>query len=137
MNHESANTTAVSANDAGSVFRWEPRCRVCRNDRLRQLVNHGLALWLPHTHILRELQRAGVADGITYHSIRRHAERHFPIKEFDLTTLSQRDQHADPVECAETAVRRMKQRRALKTWLRLSPRAFLTAIPPPILEAFA
>jgi hypothetical protein len=56
----------------------EPRCHVCRNDRVRQRVNELLAAGASYAMTLRALGDDGV--GVTTDSIRRHAERHFPVQ---------------------------------------------------------
>jgi hypothetical protein len=56
----------------------EPRCRVCRNDEVRKQVNDLLASGASYTSTLRALGDDAV--GVTSDSIRRHAERHFPVQ---------------------------------------------------------
>jgi hypothetical protein len=56
----------------------EPRCHVCRSDGVRQRVNDLLASGASYASTLRAL--GGDAVGVTTDSIRRHAERHFPVQ---------------------------------------------------------
>ena len=56
----------------------EPRCHVCRHDGVRQRVNDLLASGASYASTLRAL--GGDAVGVTTDSIRRHAERHFPVQ---------------------------------------------------------
>jgi hypothetical protein len=56
----------------------EPRCHVCRNDRVRQRVNELLAAGASYAMTLRALGDDAV--GVTSDSIRRHADRHFPVQ---------------------------------------------------------
>jgi hypothetical protein len=57
----------------------EPRCRVCRNDLVRKQVNDLLASGASYAMTLRALGDDS-AVGVTPDSIRRHAERHFPVQ---------------------------------------------------------
>jgi len=65
-------------------FPLEPRCRVCRNDRLRTKVNDMLATGVSYAMILRALQKDNdqldVPDRVTIDSIRNHAGPHFPVQ---------------------------------------------------------
>src|SRR6476660_6941615 len=65
-------------------FPLEPRCRVCRNDRLRMKVNDMLATGVSCAMILRALQKDNdqldIADRVTIDSIRNHTARHFPVQ---------------------------------------------------------
>jgi len=56
----------------------EPRCHVCRNDEVRKQVNDLLASGASYAMTLRALGDDAV--GVTSDSIRRHAERHFPVQ---------------------------------------------------------
>jgi hypothetical protein len=56
----------------------EPRCHVCRSDGVRQQVNDLLASGASYASTLRALGDDAV--GVTTDSIRRHAERHFPVQ---------------------------------------------------------
>jgi hypothetical protein len=57
----------------------EPRCHVCRNDEVRKTVNDLLASGASYAVTLRALGD-DKAVGVTQDSIRRHAERHFPVQ---------------------------------------------------------
>jgi hypothetical protein len=57
----------------------EPRCHVCRNDEVRKKVNDLLASEASYAMTLRALGDDS-AEGVTSDSIRRHAERHFPVQ---------------------------------------------------------
>jgi hypothetical protein len=57
----------------------EPRCHVCRNDVVREQVNDLLASGASYAMTLRALGD-DTAVGVTSDSIRRHAERHFPVQ---------------------------------------------------------
>ena len=59
-------------------FRLEPRCHVCRNDEVRQQVNDLLASGSSYAMTRRAL--GDDARDVTTDSIRRHAERHFPVQ---------------------------------------------------------
>ena len=56
----------------------EPRCHVCRDDEVRQQVNDLLASGASYAMTRRALGDA--AGDLTADSIRRHAERHFPVQ---------------------------------------------------------
>ena len=56
----------------------EPRCHVCRNDEVRQQVNELLSSGASYAMTHRAL--GDDAGGLTSDSIRRHAERHFPVQ---------------------------------------------------------
>jgi hypothetical protein len=60
-------------------FYLEPRCHVCRNDKVREKVNDLLASGASYAMILRALGNDNAA-GVTPDSIRRHADRHFPVQ---------------------------------------------------------
>ena len=65
-------------------FHLEPRCRVCRNDRMRKKVNDLLASGASYAYILRTLGEDNAKldrrDRLTVDSVRRHCRRHFPIQ---------------------------------------------------------
>lgn len=73
---ETATSTA-SVPEIGRLH-LEPRCHVCRNDEVRKQVNDLLASGASYPMILRAL--GGDAGDVTSDSIRRHAERHFPVQ---------------------------------------------------------
>lgn len=56
----------------------EPRCRVCREDGIREKVNSLLAQGLSFASIARAAARD--ADPLSADSVRRHADRHFPVQ---------------------------------------------------------
>ena len=62
----------------------EPRCRVCRNDALRQKVNGLLSGGASYAMILRTLEQDNAKldqrDRVTIDSIRHHTKRHFPVQ---------------------------------------------------------
>jgi hypothetical protein len=65
-------------------FPLEPRCRVCRNDKMRRKVNDMLAGGLGYAMILRALEddntKLDKRDRVTIDSIRNHTVRHFPVQ---------------------------------------------------------
>ncbi len=69
-------TSSVALSIAGS--RLEPRCRVCQRDDVRQRVNDLLASGASYASTLRALGSDAV--GVSTDSIRRHADRHFPVQ---------------------------------------------------------
>jgi hypothetical protein len=70
--------TATVSTPAVDSFYLEPRCHVCRNDEARQKVNDLLASGTSYAMTRRALGDDAV--GVTTDSIRRHAERHFPVQ---------------------------------------------------------
>jgi hypothetical protein len=75
--HETATST-VSPPPIDRLH-LEPRCHVCRDDEIRKRVNELLAAGASYAMTLRALGDDGV--GVTTDSIRRHAERHFPVQD--------------------------------------------------------
>jgi hypothetical protein len=65
-------------------LRLEPRCRVCRNDTVRQKINDLLATGSSYAMILRALEgenaKLDARDRVTIDSVRRHCARHFPVQ---------------------------------------------------------
>ncbi len=65
-------------------FHLEPRCRVCRNDRMRKKVNDLLATGASYACILRTLGEDNAQldkrDQVTVDSVRNHCGRHFPVQ---------------------------------------------------------
>src|SRR5262249_17517882 len=66
-------------------FHLEPRCRVCRDDEVREKVNDLLATGARYAMVLRALgdDKATLGKGcdrVTIDSIRNHAARHFPVQ---------------------------------------------------------
>ncbi|HME77943.1 MAG TPA: hypothetical protein VKI00_20535 [Mycobacterium sp.] len=74
--HETATSTAAVPQI--DRLHLEPRCHVCRNDEVRKKVNDLLASGASYASTLRAL--GGYAVGVTTDSIRRHAQRHFPVQ---------------------------------------------------------
>ena len=62
----------------------EPRCRVCRNDEVREKVNDMLATGTSYAFIVRALAaenaKLGARDRVTVDSVRNHCGRHFPVQ---------------------------------------------------------
>ena len=62
----------------------EPRCRVCRNDEMRQKVNALLTGGASYAMILRALEQNNAKldqrERVTIDSIRHHTKRHFPVQ---------------------------------------------------------
>ena len=62
----------------------EPRCRVCRNDLVRNKVNDLLAVGTSYAMVLRALgehnTKLAKCDRVTIDSIRNHCGRHFPVQ---------------------------------------------------------
>jgi hypothetical protein len=62
----------------------EPRCRVCRNDAVRQQVNDLLAAGVTYSAVLRAVgdynDRLDKRERVTIDSIRNHTKRHFPVQ---------------------------------------------------------
>lgn len=65
-------------------FHLEPRCRICRNDRVREMVNELLAGGASYAMVLRalgqEIVQSDKRDRVTIDSIRNHSVRHFPVQ---------------------------------------------------------
>ena len=78
-------------------FHLEPRCRVCRNDVLREKVNHMLATGASYAMVVRALgeDNAKLAkhDQVTIDSIRNHCARHFPVQSVAKATYRQILEH--------------------------------------------
>src|SRR5438270_1980041 len=74
-------------------FHLDPRCRVCRNDDMREKVNDMLAAGLSYAMILRTVQGHNAAldncDRVTVNSIRNHTARHFPVQNVAQATYRQ------------------------------------------------
>jgi hypothetical protein len=71
--------TTIAAPEPQTIgLHLEPRCRVCRNDEVRQQVNDLLASGASYAMTRRAL--GDDARDLTSDSIRRHAERHFPVQ---------------------------------------------------------
>ena len=65
-------------------FHVEPRCRVCRNDKVRKKVNDQLSVGASYAQIVRALgednAKLAKRDRVTIDSVRNHAGRHFPVQ---------------------------------------------------------
>ena len=65
-------------------FHLEPRCRVCRNDRIRKKVNDQLSVGVGYAQIVRVLgednAKLDKRDRVTVDSIRNHCGRHSPCR---------------------------------------------------------
>jgi hypothetical protein len=95
-------------------FHLEPRCHVCRNDVVRKKVNDLLASGASYAQIIRTLgdENAGLdkCDRVTIDSIRRHAERHFPVQNVAKATYREilerraKENSVDFVEGVATAI---------------------------------
>lgn len=86
----------------------EPRCRVCRDDEIRDRVNSLLAKGLSYAAIARAVP--GTDEAISADSVRRHAERHFPVQHTAGTTYREilerraREQQLDLDDGVRTAL---------------------------------
>ena len=88
--HERGGTPAVDSPEPAEVapvangFHREPRCRVCRNDAVREKVNGLLALGASYAQVARALAADNAeldkCDEVTVDSVRTHAARHFPVQ---------------------------------------------------------
>ena len=71
-------------------FHLEPRCRVCRNNVLREKVNGMLAVGASYAQIVRALAADNAeldkCDRVTIDSVRNHTVRHFPVRSFARAT---------------------------------------------------
>ena len=79
-----AQAVTVSISQDIDSFQREPRCRVCRSDGLSKRVNDMLARGASYAGIVRALSRENAAldedERVTVHSVRNHADRHFPVQ---------------------------------------------------------
>ena len=79
-----AHAVTVSISQDIDTFRPEPRCRVCRSDGVSKRVNDMLARGASYAGIVRTLSQENAAldehDRVTVHSVRNHADRHFPAQ---------------------------------------------------------
>jgi hypothetical protein len=87
----------------------EPRCHVCRNDEVRNKVNDLLASGASYAMTLRALGDDNAVE-VTPDSIRRHAERHFPVQNVAKATYREilerraKENNVDFVEGVATAI---------------------------------
>ncbi|MCT2062220.1 hypothetical protein [Dietzia cinnamea] len=95
----------------------EPRCRICRDDEIRQQVNNLLARGLSYAAIVRAVDVGD--EAVSVDSVRRHSDRHFPVQDAARATYREiierraREQQVDFVDGLGTA---------------LTPIAFLEAV---------
>lgn len=88
--------------------RLEPRCKVCRDDGIREMVNSLLARGLSFAAITRATTEAD--ETISVDSVRRHAGRHFPVQHVAGATYREiverraREQQIDLEEGVRTAL---------------------------------
>lgn len=99
---------------SGNNFHLEPRCRVCRNDRVRREVNDLLATGASYAMIVRTLDGDNATldkcDQVTIDSVRNHCARHFPVQNVAKATYREilerraRENQVDFVEGVATAI---------------------------------
>ena len=92
----------------------EPRCHVCRNDVAREKVNDLLTSGSSYAMVWRALGEDNATfdkcDRVTIDSIRRHAERHFPVQNVAKATCREilerraKENHVDFIEGVATAI---------------------------------
>ena len=92
----------------------EPRCRVCRNDAVREKVNELLARGASYAQVVRALAAADAeldkCDKVTVDSVRNHCSRHFPVQNAakavyrDILERRARENQIDFVEGVATAL---------------------------------
>lgn len=86
----------------------EPRCRVCKHNDIRDRVNSLLAQGLSFAAIARAA--AGADEPLSADSVRRHADRHFPVQHVAGATYREiierraREQQLDLEEGVRTAL---------------------------------
>jgi hypothetical protein len=95
-------------------FHLEPRCRVCRNDRVRRKVNDLLAIGASYAMVVRTLDddnaKLDKCDRVTIDSVRNHCVRHFPVQNVAKATYREilerraRENQVDFVEGVATAI---------------------------------
>ena len=79
---ESVESMALAPGING--FHLEPRCRICRNDQVRTIVNGLLATGASYARSFAPSETAtplDKCDRVTIDSIRNHATRHFPVQQ--------------------------------------------------------
>src|SRR6478735_4590839 len=97
-----------------SEFHLEPRCRICRNDQVRTIVNGLLATGASYAQIVRALGDDNAAldkcDRVTIDSIRNYANRHFPVQQVARATYREilerraKENSVDFIEGVATAI---------------------------------
>ena len=103
--------TATSTESVPQIDRLhlEPRCHVCRNDEVRKKVNDLLASGASYAMTLRALGDDNAVE-VTTDSIRRHAERHFPVQNVARATYREilerraKENSVDFIEGVATAI---------------------------------
>jgi hypothetical protein len=95
-------------------FHQEPRCRVCRNDAVREKVNELLARGASYAQVVRALAADNAeldkCDTVTVDSVRNHCSRHFPVQNVAKATYREilerraRENQVDFVEGVATAL---------------------------------
>ncbi len=95
-------------------FRLEPRCRVCRNDDVRQKVNDLLATGASYAMVVRALgddnAELDQCDQVTIDSVRNHCARHFPVQNVARATYREilerraQENQVDFVDAVATAI---------------------------------
>ena len=95
-------------------FHREPRCRVCRNDAVREKVNDLLARGASYASVVRALAADNAeldkCDRVTVDSVRNHCSRHFPVQNAakavyrDILERRARENQIDFVEGVATAL---------------------------------
>ena len=111
---ECAHAVTVSISRDIECFEPEPRCRVCRSDHLSKQVNDMLARGASYAGIVRTLSLENAEldehDRVTVHSVRNHADRHFPVQNAakavyrEILERSARENAVDFVNGVATAV---------------------------------
>ena len=91
---ESMESSALAPRNG---FHLEPRCRVCRNDRMQKKVNDLLATGASCAMIVRALAADNAeldkCDRVTIDSVRTHSAKHFPVQNFARATYREILEH--------------------------------------------
>lgn len=108
---DTINSMALTLNNN---FHLEPRCRICRNDSVRQKVNDLLATGASYAMVLRALGDDNAdldqSDRVTVDSVRNHCARHFPVQNVAKATYREilehraRQNQIDFIEGVATAI---------------------------------
>jgi len=122
-------------------FHLEPRCRVCRNDRMRGKVNDLLATGVSYAMIVRALGEDNAeldeGDRVTLDSVRNHCGRHFPVQQVaratyrDILERRAQENQVDFVNGVTTAITPMAFYETvmvgvIRPWSILTPRSMST-----------
>ena len=107
---ESVESTAPGADG----FHLEPRCRICRNDQVRTIVNDLLATGASYAMVVRALGDDNATldkrDQVTIDSVRNHCGRHFPVQQVARATYREilerraKENSVDFIEGVATAI---------------------------------